>query len=203
MSKTPGAIDVSKAGVRRRYQVADTLDELAARAALQFALAGQREVQQPPDGAARTLLWDDLGDQALVHLDSVVVRFVKRFVFVSVDLETEQTGRAPLIVTLALGSTQDGAGLYATTDQLPRGHALLSARWGELLQQAVWATLIDLSRRHADERGKVPLWMHVLDGHLRFGVEAPLALQANALASFDRTFPGQRAAFDAARRGRR
>lgn len=190
-------------GSRRRYQVGDTLDEAAARAAVQFALAGQREVARPPDGGARTMLWDDLGDQALVHLDSVVVRFVKRFAFVSVDFETEQTGRAALIVTFAFGSTQDGAGLYATTDQLPRGHALLAARWGELLQQTVWAALIDLSRRHATERGKVPLWMHVLDGHLRFGVEPPLALQASAIASFDHTFPGKRAAFDAARRGRR
>ena len=103
---------------RTRYQVADTLGEASAVALVQQALAGNKPLPASLKGAARTLLWDDHGDQALVHVDSVVVRFVKRFAFVSVELETEQTGRAALIVTLAFGSTQDGAGLYAATDQL-------------------------------------------------------------------------------------
>jgi hypothetical protein len=185
---------------RTRYQVADTLGEASAVALVQQALAGNKPLPASLKGAARTLLWDDHGDQALVHVDSVVVRFVKRFAFVSVELETEQTGRAALIVTLAFGSTQDGAGLYAATDQLPRGHPLLAARWGELLQQTVWSAFVDLARQHAGERGKVPFTMHVLDGHLRFAAETAIALKETAIQTFDQAFPGRLAAF-AAKRG--
>jgi len=185
---------------RTRYQVADTLGESSAVALIQQALAGNKPLPDSPVGATRMLLWDDLGDQALVHVDSVVVRFVKRFAFVSVDLETEQTGRAALIVALAFGSTQDGAGLYATTDQLPRGHPLLAARWGELLQHTVWSAFIDLARQHASERGKAPFTMHVLDGHLRFTAETAIALKETAIRTFDQVFPVQLAAF-AAKRG--
>ena len=177
---------------RSRHAVQDALDEAAARALIQRALAGGQDLSKAADGRARSVVWSDLGDEALVHIDSVVLRFVTRFAVVSVDLETEQTGRAPLIVTLALGSTQDGAGLVAATDALPRGNAMLASRWGRVLQETVWSALLDLARQHAGERGKVPLAMHVLDGHLRFNAAPELALGEAALQTFDRTFPGQR-----------
>lgn len=187
---------------RSRYAVTDGLDEAAATALVQRALAGGAEIDKAGVGRARSVLWSDFGDEALVHLDSVRLRFVKRFAVVSVDLETEQTGRAALVVTLALGSTQDGAGLVAATDALPRGNAMLASRWGRVLQETVWSALLDLARQHADERGQVPLAMHVLDGHLRFNATPALALGEAALKTFDATFPGERAA-RAARRATR
>jgi hypothetical protein len=179
---------------RRRYSVADTLDEDGARALIQRALAGGTQIERSGGERQRTVLWRDFGDETLVHLDSVVVRMIKRFVLVSVDLETEQTGRAALIVTLAFGSTQDGAGLIAATDEAPRGHPLLAARWGRVLQETVWSALLDLARAHAEERGKVPLAIHFLAGHLRFGNVQPLALGEAALRSFDLAYPGRRKA---------
>jgi hypothetical protein len=38
----------------------------------------------------------DAADEVLVHLDSIQVRFLDRMIVVSVDLETDQTSRAPL-----------------------------------------------------------------------------------------------------------
>lgn len=187
---------------RSRYAVKDALDETAATALIQRALASGADLEQSGAGRARSILWSDFGDEVLVHIDSVQLRFVKRFAVVRVDLETEQTGRAPLIVTLALGSTQDGAGLVAATDALPRGNAMLASRWGRVLQETVWSGLLDLARQHASERGKVPLAMHVLDGHLRFNAAPALALGEAALKTFDDTFPGERKA-RAARGARR
>lgn len=184
---------------RTRYSVADRIDEAAVTELLRLALAGGQPLPAEAAGG-RSVLWRDLGDEVLVHLDSVAVRLVPRFAFVSVELESEQTGRAPLIVTLAMGSTQDGAGLFAATDDLPRGHPLLAARWGAVLRQTVWSALLGLATQHADERGKVPLSMHVLEGRLRFGAEKPLALQEHAQRSFDLTFPGRRAALRGARK---
>jgi len=179
-------------GKRLRYAVRDVIEEQGMADLVRQALAGQAELG--PVGANRqnSILWDDFGDQVLVHLDSVIVKLIKRLFIVSVDFECEQTGRAPLIVTLALGSVQDGAGLVATTDEAPRGHPLLAARWGRILQETVWAALLGTARAHADERGKVPLSVHVLDGHLRFGAAPALALGESALKSFDLAFPGQR-----------
>jgi hypothetical protein len=136
--------------------------------------------------------WEDAGDQVLVHVDTVVVKLVKRFVFVSAEFETDQTGRGPLIVALAFGSTEDPAGLVATTDEVPHGHPVLAARWGRIFQQIVWTTLLSTARAHATERGNVPESLHVLDGALRFVAAPPLDLNKAALASFDQAYPGAR-----------
>lgn len=185
-------------GTRRpRYAVADRLDDAGARALIQRALAGGIDASRSPEGGERAVLWRDFGDEALVYIDSVVVRMIKRFVVVSVELETEQTGRAALIVTLAFGTTQDGAGLVAATDQMPRGHPLLATRWGKALQDTVWSSLLDLARAHAEERGKVALAIHVHDGRITFDATSPLALGAEAVRSFDAAFPGRREALAA------
>ncbi|WP_217591182.1 hypothetical protein [Burkholderia sp. GbtcB21] len=180
-------------GRRSRYAIPDVLGESAVRTIIQHALAGNPDAVAAADAnRSRTVVWDDFGDQVLVHLDSAQVRLVKSLAFVSVDFECEQTGRAPLIVTFAMGGVQDAAGLVATTDDVPRGHPLLAGRWGRTYQETVWAALIGTARQHASERGQVPQSIHVLDGHLRLAAVAPLALGATALKSFDAAFPGKR-----------
>lgn len=184
---------------RLRYAVADRLDERAIAQLLQRALCAGREADSA-EGRERSILWHDFGDEVLVHIDSLQVRLRPRFIFVSVDLECEQTGRSPLIVTLAMGSTQDGAGLFATSDELPRGNPLLAARWGAVLRQIVWTSLLGLAAQHAGERGKVPLAMHALEGRLRFGAVPAISLQDHAQRNFDTAFPGRRAMLRGARK---
>jgi|SRR5439155_3227730 len=178
--------------LRTRYVHRDTLSEAQLGGAVQRALAGNADLGRVSPARDRTIMWDDAGDQALVHLDSVVVKLVANSVIVSVDLETEQTGRAPLIVVLALGTQQDLAGLVATTDALARGNALLAARWGRVLQETIWAALMGIARLHADERGKVPLSMHIVKGGLRFNAGEPVVLSDEARASFDRVMSHRR-----------
>lgn len=177
-------------GKRSRYTIPDVLDEAALRSIMQAALAGNADPGSPAAAGPRTVLWDDFGDQVLVYLDAVTVRLIKRLIFVSTDFECEQTGRAPLIVTFALGSVQDGAGLVATTDEAPRGHPLLAGRWGAIYRETVWAALLATARQHAGERGKVALGIHVLDGHLRLGAAPALALGAAALKTLAPAVPG-------------
>ena len=174
---------------RVQYSVKDQLNEAAAAALISRAFAGGARLETSARARTRPVLWKDLDDEVLVHLDSIVVRFVERYALVSVDLETEQTGRASLIVTLAFGSPQDGAGLVAATDALPRGNPLLAARWGRVVQETVWAALLDAARTHAEERGKVPLAIDVLAGRVRFGAAPALALGEEAQRTFDKTFP--------------
>jgi hypothetical protein len=171
---------------RKGYVHRDTLDEARLRDVVQRALAGNTDLGPASAARDRTVVWDDSGDQALVHLDSVVVKLIANSFVVSVDLETEQTARAPLIVVLAFGTEQDPAGLVATTDALARGNAMLAARWGRVLQETIWAALIGIAQAHAEERGKVPFSLHVIKGHVRFTAAEPVVLGDEARATFDR-----------------
>ena len=98
-------------------------------------------------------IWVDRGDEVLVHLDSVRTRVLDRLLLVSVDLETDQTGRASLVVPLALGNAEDPAGLVAVTDEHPRGNGALASRWGETVQAAIWSAVLGVARDQAEGRG--------------------------------------------------
>lgn len=158
-------------------KVPDDFDESTLSSTLGTRLAGA-----PADGSLRLdpseplskVVWVEAGDEVVVHLDSTKVRMLDRTLLVSVDLETDQTGRTPLVVALALGSAGDSAGLVAVTDDLPRGNGLLAARWGRALQASVWATLLSMSREHALERYQAPRGISIAAGRLSFHAGAPL-----------------------------
>ena len=103
------------------------------------------------------MIWIDQGDAVLVHLDSVAVRFVGQSVLVSIDLESDHTGRTPLVFAFALGSdAAAGATLMAATEEFPRGNSLLAARWGSVARDAVWSAFLQLAVDHATERDLAP-----------------------------------------------
>ena len=102
------------------------------------------------------VIWVDHGNEVLVHLDSTAVQILDRVVLVSVDLETDQTGRTPLVCSFAVGGPGELGGLIAATDDLPRGLGSLASCWGRQLQSAVWSSLIGLANDHAAERNLTP-----------------------------------------------
>jgi hypothetical protein len=102
-----------------------------------------------PAAAQKAVIWVDRGDEVLIHLDSVRVKIADRLLLISVDLETDQTGRTPLIAAFALGDDNDPAGLIAVTDDLPRGNEVLASRWGKILQEALWASVLAIVTDYA------------------------------------------------------
>lgn len=159
-------------------KIPDHFDEPALSSALGVRLGGTpadgSAVLDPNTPAPAQVIWVDHGDEVVVHLDSTKVRMLDRTLLVSVDLETDQTGRTPLVVALALGNEGDPAGLVAATDELPRGNGLLAARWGAALQASVWATLLGMARDHAFERDKAPQGISIAAGRLTFHAGEPL-----------------------------
>src|SRR5262249_34697143 len=95
-------------------------------------------------------------------------RVLNHLLLLSVDLETDQTSRATLVVVLALGGDGDLAGLVATTDEVPRGNGLLAARWGHILQDAIWAALLGLAQDFARTHGGIPAGISAVLGTLKF-----------------------------------
>lgn len=129
-----------------------------------------------PAGAASptAVIWVDHGNEVLVHLDSTAVRILDRMVLVSVDLETDQTGRTPLICSFAVSGAGELGGLTATTDELPRGLGALASAWGEQLQTAVWSTLMGVVNDHASERNLTPRALSASAGTLSLNAGAAL-----------------------------
>lgn len=125
-----------------------------------------------------TIIWVEHGDEVVVHLDSVQVRLLTGSLLVSVDLETDQTGRATLVAAFALGAATDLAGLTAVTDDLPKGLGALSARWGKTLQAAIWASLLGFAQDAAAQQGGAPIGLAVSQGSLTVISGTPLSAQA-------------------------
>ncbi|HEY1986689.1 MAG TPA: hypothetical protein VGG85_14835 [Terracidiphilus sp.] len=130
----------------------------------------------PPD----KVIWVDHGNEVLVHLDSTAVRILDRTVLVSVDLETDQTGRTPLVCSFAVSGAGELGGLVATTDDLPRGHGGLASCWGHQLQTAVWSTLMGLANDHASERSLTPRALSATAGTLSLNAGASLTSAGGA-----------------------
>jgi hypothetical protein len=123
------------------------------------------------------VIWVDQGDEVLVHLDSVAIRYVGETLLVSMDLESDQTGRTPLVVPFALGgNSAAGATLVAATEEFPRGNALLAARWGAPVRDAAWSALLQLAADHAAERSAAPQGLTLEGGKLRLTAGAALML---------------------------
>ena len=129
-------------------------------------LAWLSSVAGVPSGPPSRVVWVDGGDEALVDLDSLTTKLVGATLVVSLDLETDQTGRAPVIVRFALGDGSDPAGLIAATDEVAGGYPPPVSRWGEAVTAAAWSALIGLGVDHADQRGGVAGHLTIDSGYL-------------------------------------
>ncbi len=164
------------------YQIPDTFNEQTLPAALNARLIGSPANGVPVaamPAVPAQVVWVNGGNEVLVHLDSTQARILNGLLLVSVDLETDQTGRTPLVCAYALGTTGDQAGLVATTDEFPRGNGGLAATWGKQLQQAIWSSILSLSIDHATERKQAARGIFAAAGTLSLSAGDSLALSAN------------------------
>jgi hypothetical protein len=97
---------------------------------------------------AQAVVWAERGSEAIVHLDSLELALHDGGLTVDIDLETLETGRAALHVILALAASNERPNLVAVTGRRSRGDPVLAARWGRVLEDAVWAAVVAI----ADER---------------------------------------------------
>ena len=153
------------------FQVDDTLTEADLTGRLRWAIAGSAATSD-----AGVIVWQDRGDEVVVHLSTLQVRLAAPAVFAAVDLESDQTGRGPLIVRFVFGDEQDPAGLFATTDEVVLGHPQLAARWGPIFRDLIWSALTRLSSDHAAERGLAPLRFGIGNGKLDLNASASIPL---------------------------
>ena len=138
------------------------------------AVAGRRPGDEPLD----RVVWSDLGDEVLVHLDSLTVEVDDGLIRAGLDLESDQTGRQTLVVPIAVGGHREEGVTLAVTESVPMGHAGLAARWGQAVQAAVWSGVLDYARERADVAEGIPGRIWVEDGRIFFEASKPLRATA-------------------------
>jgi hypothetical protein len=100
------------------------------------------------------VVWQAAGSEVLVHLDATRVVTHEGLVLINLVLETEQTGRADVIVPFAVGSPEQPAGMVVMAERKPRGPAILVDRWGEAIVAAAWQALLDIADAAARASGR-------------------------------------------------
>ena len=89
------------------------------------------------------------------------VRVGEGMVLVVLAVECDQTGPAEVTVPFAVGSDGATAGMVMATEQVPRGPAIVTGRWGEALVAMAWEALVavmaGLSRHAGTDLDAAPL----------------------------------------------
>jgi len=157
---------------RRRVEIPQRLDEATLSAAIARRL-GSPDALPAGFAAPGPVVWVDGADEVLVHLPSLRVALRDRLVAVSVDLETDQTGRETLVMPFSVGGPRDPAGLIAATEALPRGDGLLVGRWGRIVQDAVWSALLAVVDDYATRLKKLAFGFTAGNGVLSLRAARP------------------------------
>lgn len=176
----------------RRVEIPQRLDEATLAAALGRRLVSPNLVPKG-FGSPPPVVWTDGADELLVHLPSLRVVLRDKLIVISLDLESDQTGRSSLLMPFAVGGARDPAGLVAATEELPRGDALLVGRWGRIVQSAVWGALLGVVDDYATRLKKLPLGFTAVDGVLSLRAAKPdelATLRANLRAALPAGSPG-------------
>lgn len=103
--------------------------------------------------AGGPLVWSHGDSEAVFHADELRLSLRPGLVLVEVTLETDQTGRAALVVPFGVGRSASDATLQAVTEGVPRGDALLAARWGQIVQDELWEGLLNVGQQDVRARG--------------------------------------------------
>lgn len=119
------------------------------------------------------VVWTDLGDEVLVHLDSISVEVREGLIMASLDLEADQTGRQTMKVPFALGGSREEGAAIGVTEDLPLGHPGLAARWGKSIQASLWSGVLDSARERAGAVDGVPGRVWAERGQVFFEASKP------------------------------
>jgi hypothetical protein len=121
-------------------------------------------------GAHDRVVWTRDGDEVLVHLDSLFVCTKEGVLSVRLELECDQTGRGACTFEFGLGND---ASLLAKVGER-QGDPTLLTRWGEVIEDALWAALLQQVVAHARKLGAAPRGLIARNGSLTLVAGAPL-----------------------------
>ena len=133
-----------------------------------------------PD-AKTPVLWQDADSTLLVFPGETQVRLAKGFVFVELTVASDQTGRDTLLFPFRIGGSPNEAVATAVTETVPRGNAILAARWANVATPIVWHAVLRagnglLAGRKVD-RPLAVAGVYTLGAVLSYLITAPVTAQ--------------------------
>jgi len=113
------------------------------------------------------VIWQEDGSDVLVHVSSLKVVLQSGMASFSIDMECDQSGRENLIVNFYLGGKDDLSNLAASKmEEAPAGHPILVGRWAGLMQEVIWAGLIDLVASQSNSASMEAMGVGADEGYL-------------------------------------
>ncbi len=94
------------------------------------------------DDAKGPVVWRDAESELLVYPGETRVRIAPGFVFVELRVATDQTGVDSLVIPLRVGRSPNQAVATAVSESVPRGNAIIAARWGTVATTITWHALL-------------------------------------------------------------
>jgi hypothetical protein len=88
------------------------------------------------------VLWQDSGNELLVQLAGIHADLADGLVELTVPVSCDQTGDTKVTVTFVTGTPDRPAGGVATTEDRPRGPAVIVENWHDQLIAFCWHTLV-------------------------------------------------------------
>jgi hypothetical protein len=100
------------------------------------------------------IVWVDGDSELAVGIAGLRLETGDGVVLLSIPVRCDQTGAAAAYVTLAVGTRDRPAGLYAAAQRRPRGPALVVDTWGDALVAFAWQVMLGLVSGLAAAAGK-------------------------------------------------
>jgi hypothetical protein len=104
-----------------------------------------RAALSPEDADEEVVLLTDGDSQLLVDPARSRALIGEGMVLVVLGVDCDQTGPAEVVVPFAVGSEGATAGMIMATEQVPRGPAEVTGRWGEALVAVAWEALVGVT----------------------------------------------------------
>lgn len=134
----PGQVTRAGASAGDRAIAAQDLAALIPGAAVTAAGLDPAKTPMPPP----PVLWQDSGNQLLVALAGVRAVLGDGLIEFTVPVSCDQTGDTKVTVTFITGTPDRPTGGIATTEDRPRGPAVIVENWHEPLIAFCWHTLV-------------------------------------------------------------
>lgn len=110
-------------------------------------------VNAPPE---QPIIWTDGDAEVVFYPASVRLSIGAGLVLAEARFASDQIREQTLVIPFSVGSSVADAALLAVTEDAPRGHRALAARWGTLAQDALWCAVLRAGEKLQSSTGARP-----------------------------------------------
>ena len=115
-----------------------------------------RLVADLPRDSSQDVVWTLGASELLVRTGRLTIGLTTGLVTIGIPVECDQVDPTTVEVPVAVGTTKQVRGLFASTFDKPLGPAVVTDIWAEALTAFAWESVITLAQHLAAEAGRDP-----------------------------------------------